>query len=195
MSCRPTAVGRAEARGRLHLPVHAGPDPDHRGGLVQSGQPLVLPAARLLVAMVGRGVRTAMAAAAVVQPGTRDLDGTDLRRRRRAAGIRLPALRVPRQGTGARDHARSADPAQPGHRHRVAAVPVADRPWALDGILGAADRPRGDLPAVLRCAPSRSASRRCRPISNSPPPASARRRSPCCAMSRCRSPRRACSPA
>ena len=87
-----TALVRFEARGRLHLPVHAGPDPDHRVGGVQSGQSLVLPATRLFVAVVGGGVRAAVAAAAAVQPGTRDADRTDLRCRRRAAGLCLPAL-------------------------------------------------------------------------------------------------------
>ena len=47
-----------------------------------------------------------------------------------AAGIRLPALPVPRPAIVRRDHSGAADPAHAGHRDRAAAVPVADRPRA-----------------------------------------------------------------
>ena len=50
----PWALLRAFVDLRLRLFARA--DPDHRGGLVQCDQPLVLPAARLLAALVGARV-------------------------------------------------------------------------------------------------------------------------------------------
>jgi hypothetical protein len=67
--CR--SVGAAARRRRVRLSLFAGSDPDHAAVSFNEDQPVVLPTARVLAALVGAGVRARVDRSAALQPEAR----------------------------------------------------------------------------------------------------------------------------